>query len=102
MKITDKIKKEAESIVKDFNKKHKSNLMVRFRGKFLYLDKPSMFNITHLGRLEYSGDMNSWSFAVFKYSSERYDPDEIFFPGMGDIDGTIEGALRAGLELYPE
>jgi len=100
MKITDKVKKEVESRVEVFNKKHKSHFLLRFKGKFLYIDKPDMFNITHLGRLEYLGDMKSWSFAVFKYSSEKYDPNEFFFPGMGELDGTIEGALRAGLELY--
>ncbi len=40
-------------------------------------------------------------FAVFKYSSETYDANEFFFPGAGKLDGTIEGALRAGLEIYP-
>jgi hypothetical protein len=50
--------------------------------------------------LEFRGDIESWSFAVFKYSSERYDPNEWFFPGRSELDGTVEGALRAGLEIY--
>jgi len=38
---------------------------------------------------------------VPKYSDERYDPDEWMFPGAESLDGTIEGALKAGLEAYP-
>jgi hypothetical protein len=42
-----------------------------------------------------------WEFAIFKYSDERYDPDEWMFPGGEELDGTIEGAMRAGLKAYP-
>lgn len=45
--------------------------------------------------------MDNWSFAVFKYSNEKYDPDEWMFPGAFELDGTVEGALKAGLEIYP-
>jgi len=38
---------------------------------------------------------------IFKYSDERYDPEEWLFPGGGHVDGTVEGAMRAGLEAYP-
>ncbi|MCK4442618.1 MAG: hypothetical protein KAU90_11485 [Sulfurovaceae bacterium] len=100
MKITDEIKEEVQSIVDTFNKKHKSQFLVKYRGKFLYLGKVDGFNITNVGRLEFRGDMKNWSFAVFKYSSERYNPNEFFFPGQSELDGTIEGALRAGLEIY--
>lgn len=31
----------------------------------------------------------------------RYDPNEWFFPGSGYLDGTVEGAMKAGLEAYP-
>jgi len=103
-KITDKIKKEVEEIVKAFNKEHKSKFQVRYRGRFLYLDKVTTKYFrtvtSQVGRLEFGGDMESWSFSVFKYSSETYDPNEWFFPGRGELDGTVEGALRAGLEIY--
>lgn len=49
----------------------------------------------------YTGAMDGWEFAIFKYSDERYDPDEWFIPGSEHIDGTVEGAMRAGLEAYP-
>jgi hypothetical protein len=103
-KITDDIKKEVEKIVEAFNKEHKSKFQVQYKGRFLYLEKVTTryFRTTtsKVGRLEYNGDMENWSFAVFKYSSETYDPDEFFFPGGDKLDGTIEGALRAGLEIY--
>ena len=45
--------------------------------------------------------MKDWEFAIFKWSSEEYDSDEWFFPGSQFVDGTIEGAMKAGLEAYP-
>jgi hypothetical protein len=44
--------------------------------------------------------MDKWEFAIFKYSAETYDPGEWFFPGSQHVDGTIEGAMKAGLEAY--
>jgi hypothetical protein len=44
--------------------------------------------------------MEDWSFAIYKYSDERYDEEEWFFPGSEHVDGTIEGAMKAGLEAY--
>jgi len=52
-------------------------------------------------RLSYNGDLNDMDFAVYKYSSEKYDPNEIFFPGSNYVNGTLEGAMKAGLEEYP-
>ena len=45
--------------------------------------------------------MKKWGFAIFKWSSDKYDPDEWFFPGVEYVDGTIEGAIKATLEAYP-
>ena len=47
------------------------------------------------------GKMDNWDFAILKYSSKRYDPEEWFFPGSDLADGTIEGAMKAGLGTYP-
>jgi len=44
--------------------------------------------------------MNEWQFAIFKWSTEKYDPNEWMFPGSGLADGTVEGAMKAGLEAY--
>ena len=48
-----------------------------------------------------TGKMDNREFAIFKWSSERYDPEEWFFPGSEYVDGTIEGAMKAGIEAYP-
>ena len=97
------IKKQVEEIVQRFNKKLDYPYMVRYRGSYLYLERKNYFGKANpICRLKYTGDMNSWEFAIYKYSSERYDADEWFFPGSGHVDGTIEGALKAGLEAYPD
>jgi len=122
------IQKEISRIVESFNKEHKTSFQMTFRGKFAYLAKVEeqpTANIfrqmlaqkmgipiekmpkqgsraieTKLGRLKYNGQMDNWDFAVFKYSREFYDTEEFMFPGSFELDGTIDGALRAGLELY--
>lgn len=45
--------------------------------------------------------MKNWDFAIYRYSTETYDDCDIFFPGDEYIDGTIEGAMKAGSETYP-
>jgi hypothetical protein len=44
--------------------------------------------------------MSAWKFAIYKYSKNNYDPHEWMFPGYDRVDGTIEGAMYAGLEAY--
>jgi hypothetical protein len=44
--------------------------------------------------------MDHWEFAIYRYSNERYDPNE-WFDGMQHLDGTVKGALRACMEAYP-
>jgi len=73
---------------------------VRFRGRHLYIDRDDGAGARPICRLTYTGDMNAWDFAIYKYSSERYDPDEWRFPGAEAVDGAIEGALRAGMKAY--
>ena len=74
----------------------------RFRGAYLYLDRighdqrPSQ-----ICRLKWTGTMDKWEFAIYKYSQSRYDPEEWFFPGSGEVDGTVAGAMRAGNLAYP-
>ena len=45
--------------------------------------------------------MKNRIFAIFRYSTEIFDDEDTFFPGDDYIDGTIEGALKAGNEAYP-
>jgi hypothetical protein len=73
----------------------------RYQGAFLYLDRDDYGRVSHICRLTYTGTLDRWEFAIYKYSDERYDPDEWFFPGAEQVDGTLEGAMRAGLAAYP-
>lgn len=45
--------------------------------------------------------MKKWEFAIYKFSTESFDEEDIFFPGDEYINGTIEGALKAGNKAYP-
>jgi hypothetical protein len=74
----------------------------RFRGAFLYLDRIGKNGLPYqICRLKWTGDINNWNFAIYRHSRNFYDPDEWFFPGIGEVDGTVEGAMRAGLLAYP-
>ena len=72
----------------------------RFKGKYLCLDREDFGNVGPVCRLEYSRRKPHWEFAIYKYSADCYDPEEWFFPGSELVDGTIEGALKAGMEAY--
>ena len=102
--IPDDVKKQVVQIVENFNRKHLIDsgreYIPRFKGKFLYLDRDDDWNLGPICRLEYDGSMKKWGFAIYKYSSDRYDPEEWMFPGSDHVDGTVEGALKAGTEAY--
>ena len=111
------IQAEAQKIVDDFNrkkfKKVVPNLSVilggltnygyaaRFKGKFLYLDRIERGKPSPICRLTWTGAMDKWDFAIYKYSDNHYDPDEWFFTGAEKVDGTITGAMEAGMAAYP-
>jgi hypothetical protein len=103
--IPDAVKTHVAAIVQHFNTTVLRNphclYIPRYRGKFLYLDRQDYGRLHPICRLEYTGKMEDWSFAIYKYSDERYDAEEWFFPGAGHVDGTVEGAMKAGLEAYP-
>ena len=98
------IKDEVERIVEQFNEKvlkgHGCYYMTRYKGRFLYLDRSDSGRVGPICRLEYTGSMDKWKFAIYKFSSDSYDSQEWFFPGSDLVDGTVEGAMRAGLEAY--
>lgn len=74
----------------------------RFKGRFLYLDRVGVGGrLSEICRLTWTGDMSSWEFAIYQHSRNRYGPGEWFFPGVEEVDGTIVGAMRAGLVAYP-
>jgi len=102
--IPDETRQQVDEIVKSFNEGSGDPTcyyVAHYKGDYLYLDRSDFGNIAHICRLKYTGDMNKWEFAIFKYSTERYDASEWFFPGAEHVDGTVEGAMLAGLYAYP-
>jgi len=75
--------------------------VTRYRGLYLYLDRYDYGVLGQRCRLKFNTSLTDWDFAIYKYSDERYDSEDWFFPGAEYLDGTIEGAMRAGLEAYP-
>ena len=75
--------------------KKASQLSVRFRGSFCYVDaqEPDSPEPMHLCRLRYMGNLSGWSVAFYTYSNEKYDP--CVFPS-GAFFGTPEEALEIG------
>jgi hypothetical protein len=103
--IPEEIKKQVDEIVKGFNRQEIKDpdcyYVTRYKGSYLYLDRYDYGRVGLICRLRYTGSMEGWEFAIFKYSDKCYDADEWMFPGSGHVDGTVEGAMRAGLEAYP-
>jgi hypothetical protein len=102
--IPDEVKENALQTIERFNlrelAKTGSRYVARFQGKYLYLGREDLGNVGPICRLEYRGAGKPWWFAIYKYSSDCYDPEECFFPGYELVDGTVEGALKAGMEAY--
>jgi hypothetical protein len=103
--IPAEVQRQVEQIVEGFNRKVLSRRSVRYvprlKGSFLYLDREQAGTLGPICRLKYTGSMDGWEFAIFKYSSGTYDAHEWIFPGSEFIDGTVEGALKAGMAAYP-
>jgi hypothetical protein len=103
--IPDDIKQQVEERVAAFNKqiiRHPQHFYAsRYRGSYLYLDRYMYGRVGPICRLTYNGAIDQWGFAIYKYSDDRYDPGEWFFPGSEHIDGTLEGAMKGGLAAYP-
>jgi hypothetical protein len=104
-RIPDEVKTQIAERITAFNRAVVQDPHVsyrpRSRGAFLYLDRCDYGQVGCIGRLTYTGSLDHWEFAIYKYSDERYDPDDWLFPGAEELDGTIEGAMRAGLAAYP-
>ena len=81
--------------------KTKRGFAARFKGKFLYLDRTDRGRPSEICRLTWNGKMDNWGFAIYRYSRNFYDPDEWMFPGANFVNGTVEGAMKAGMEAYP-
>lgn len=98
------VRQLVEQAVEDFNREEMSGsgkvYHVRFKGPYVYVDRDDGIGPAPVFRLEYTGDLSDWEFAIYKYSADFYDEEENFFPGADKLDGTIEGALRAGMKAY--
>ena len=46
----------------------------RYQGRFLYLDRCDYEHVGRVCRLTYTGALDEWDFAIYKYSDERYRP----------------------------
>lgn len=103
--IPAEIKRQVDAIVERFNAERIQDthrfFTTRYRGLYVYLDRRDGNMTSQRGRIKYTGAMDGWEFAIFKYSSETYDPDEWMFPGSQYLNGTVEGALKACIEAYP-
>jgi len=99
------VRTEVEGIIVNFNRITFKNSGIaysaQYRGKHIYLKRNEYGEPSPICRLTYNGAMDNWGFAIYKYSDNVYDPEEWFFPGAGEMDGTVEGAMRAGLMAYP-
>jgi hypothetical protein len=74
---------------------------VGFRGRQIYLHRADNGSPEPVCRLTYIDDVNDLEFAIYRYGANKYDPSEWMFPGSEEVDGTIEGAMKAGLSAYP-
>lgn len=104
--IPQEVKDAAISIIEKYNaRKFKKfpgvSYYAVFKGSYLYLNRKEGYAEGPISRLKYNGSMKDWDFEIFKWSSESYSDDLFMMPGGEFIDGTIEGALKAGDELYP-
>ena len=104
-RIPPEVEEQVNEIVDRFNhaviQDARHFFVLRYRGMYTYLDRRDGHIVSQRGRIKYTGTMRDWEFAIFKYSSETYDPDEWMFPGSQYLNGTVEGALKACVEAYP-
>jgi len=110
------IQVEVQKLVDEFNRKNinkvspllrmilggngNNRYVARFKGKFLYLDRIERGKPSPICRLTWTGTMDEWIFAIYKYSDNHYDPEEWFFPGAEKVNGTVAGAMEAGMAAY--
>lgn len=101
-KIPPEVQQKANGIIADFNQKTSGvKYYAVYKGAFLYLNRIDGEFDEPIARLKYNDDFTDWDFAIYKWSKESYDPNEYMFPGIEYLNGTIEGALKAGNKAYP-
>ncbi len=99
--IREDIREEVERFNEDELDGSGKQYQVRFEGRYVYIDRDDGFaGPSPILRLGFTGNLFDWEFAIFKYSMNDYDEEETFFPGADQVDGTLQGALRAGMKAY--
>jgi hypothetical protein len=66
-RIPDEVKAQVNEIVARFNEGSNDPTcyyVARFRGPYLYLDRSDFGQVGPICRLKYTGDMDSWEFAI--------------------------------------
>ncbi len=103
--LSKQLREEVTQLIKKFNHEEINSsqcyYVPRYRGPFVYLDRFAYGQQEPVARIKYTGNWDDWEFAIFKWSSETYDTEEFFFPGAECLDGSIKGALKAGMRAYP-
>jgi hypothetical protein len=74
-----------------------SEVKVRFRSGFAYVDGQIGEEVTPLCRLRYAGSASRWGFAMYRASHDDY--EESFLPS-GVMGGSPEEALDCACGLY--
>ena len=87
-----------------------SDLVVRFRAQFCYLDllrtpappaeitEQPTDSLVFLGRMRYFGNPDRWSFAIYSYTTESYEPCSF---ASGEAAGPPEDAFELVVGIIP-
>ncbi len=101
-KISTEVKEEIEEIIDQYNANAVGDYFVEYRGDKIYLKRLEVTgHISPVARLHYTGSLDDLDFAVYRWTTEKYDPEESFFPGSELFDGTILGAMKTGEKSCP-
>lgn len=101
LRIQSQLQVRADTFLRMMLPKVTWRIIADCRGKFIYLRRWMPDRTWHnLGRMTYSGDENNMPFALFSLYAGKYDT-KAEFPAAKYLDGTIEGAIKAVLTVYP-
>lgn len=102
--IPKEVREQVQAIVDQFNREAfadgERSYIPRFKGNYLYLDRRDYGSVGPICRLEYTGDMQNWQFAMYQFCSAQYGSGGSSFPGAHFLDGTVQGAMKAGAQGY--
>lgn len=103
--IPEYVRQQLNQVIEAFNNSELadsgSHYVARYRASYLFLDRSDHGRVRPIIRLQYTGRLDAWEFALYRPSQEDYETDVSFFPGERQVDGTLQGALQAGLEALP-